>query len=58
VEQIQPASTCVARTALPQPGGGSMHTWYWLAGSGICASSAELHAFCFNPPVSPNVMLK
>ena len=26
VEQIQAASTCVPRTALPQPIGGSMHT--------------------------------
>jgi hypothetical protein len=32
-EQIQPASACVLRTSLPQPIGGSMHTWYCPAGT-------------------------
>ena len=40
-EQIQPASTCVVRTALTQPIGGSTHTWYCPAGTFTANSRAE-----------------
>ena len=43
-EQIQPASTCVVRTALPQPIGGSTHTWYWPAGTFAANSRAGFSA--------------
>ena len=39
-EQIQPASTCVVRTLLSQPIGGSMHTWYCPAGTFAANSRA------------------
>src|SRR5581483_10082241 len=42
VEQIQPASACVLRTSLPQPIGGSMHTWYCPAGTLAAKSWAGL----------------
>src|SRR5690242_3543098 len=41
-EQIQPASTCVVRTLLPQPIGGWMHTWYCPAGTLEANSRAGL----------------
>src|SRR5262249_6590589 len=41
-EQIQPASTCVVRTLLPQPTGGWMHTWYCPAGTLEANSRAGL----------------
>src|SRR5580700_5231050 len=40
-EQIQPASTCVVRTALLQPIGASTHTWYCPAGTLAVNSRAE-----------------
>src|SRR5580692_484158 len=43
-EQIQPASTCVVRTALPQPIGGLTHTWYCPAGTFAENSRAEFSA--------------
>ena len=43
-EQIQSASACVVRTALPQPGGGLTHTWYCPAGTFAANSRAEFRA--------------
>ena len=41
-EQIQPASTCVVRTALAQPIGALTHTWCTvLAGTFAANSRAE-----------------